>query len=164
MSTDAFRTQNASSKSVTSDIAARFCGATVKKLFFSFEKTAADSDGSVFRVGRISPYAKIVGVKIACDAITSLTDVDIGFYKPLEVGGDAIDADCLKDGLDPHAGISTLTEEYAPDPANVGKEAYLIAGVDAADAHKYGSFDIALTGNTAGTDTGSIAGIVEYVE
>jgi len=157
-------TQLASSEKADVDVAARSSGAPVKKLFFSFEKAAADIDGSVWRIGQISPRAKIVGIKIACDAITSLTDLDIGFYKPKTVGGAAIDKDCLKDGLDPHAAIATLTEEYAPDPANVGKEAYLIAGLTAAEANGYGTFDVALTGNTAGTDTGTIAGILEYVE
>ena len=131
---------------------------------FSFEKAADDVDDSVWRIARISPYAKIVGIKIACDAISSLSELDIGFYKVKDVGGTVIDKDCLKDGLDPSSGIATLTEEYAPDPANVGKEAYLIAGVTAANAKKYGAFDVCLTGNTAGADTGSISGILEYVE
>lgn len=160
---NAFVTQNASSKAADADVAARSNGSVVKKVFFSFEK-GAETDTSVWRVARISPQAKIVGIKFACDAIASLTDLDIGFYKTLDVGGDVIDADCLKDGLDPHAGISTLTEQYAPDPADVGKEAYLIAGLTAAQSVAYGAFDVALTGNTAGTDTGTIAGILECVE
>lgn len=157
-------TQNASDKKADVDISARSVGAPVKKLFFSFEKAAADIDASIWRIGRISPFAKIVGIKIACDAISSLTDLDIGFYKPLSIDGNVISKDCLKNGLNPSSGISTLTEEYAPDPADVGKEAYLIAGVTAANARKYGAFDVALTGNTAGTDAGTIAGILEYVE
>jgi hypothetical protein len=76
----------------------------------------------------------------------------------------AIDKDCIKDGLDPHAGQTALVEMYVPDLANIGKEAYLIAGVTAADAKKYGAFDVALTGNIAGTATGTIAGVLEYVE
>lgn len=158
-----FVTQNASSKVVTSDISARFCGAPVKKVFFSFEK-AAETDGSIWRVARISPFAKVLQISLACDAIAGLTDLDIGVYKPLEVGGAVIDADCFKDGLDPHAGLATLTSEYAQTLADVGKEAYLIAGITAANAKKYGALDIALTGNTAGTNTGTIAGVIEYVE
>lgn len=159
-----FVTQNASSKAADADVAARNNGAVTKKVFFSFEKAAADINASVWRIARISPFAKIVGIKICCDAISSLTDLDIGFYKPLEIDGNVINKDCLTDGLDPHAAIATLTEEYAPNPSAVGKEAYLIAGVTAANARKYGAFDVALTGNTAGTDTGTIAGILEYVE
>ena len=159
-----FITQNASSKAGDEDVAARFCGAPVKKVLFSFEKAAGDIDASIWRVARISPYAKIVSVKLACDALTGFTDLDIGVYKPESVGGDAIDKDCLKNGLDPNAGISTLTEEYAADIEEIGSELYLVAGVTAANAKKYGAFDVAITGNTAGTATGTIAGVIEYVE
>lgn len=164
MATNKYVTQNASSKAANVDVAARSGGAVVKQLFFSFEKIAGDTDGSILRIGQISPNAKIRSVLFACDAIAGLTDVDIGFYKPLSLDGSEVDANCLKDGLDPHAGIATLTEEYAPDAANVGKEAWAIAGVSAADADKYGQFDIALTFNTGGANTGTVAGIIEYVE
>lgn len=160
---NAFVEQNASSVDVDKDVSARFCGATKKQILFSFEKTAA-TDTSVWRVGRISPFAKVTRILLGCDALTGFTDLDIGLYKPLEVGGDAVDKDCFKDGLNIASGLSTLTEEYLVDLADVGKEAYLIASVAAADAKKYGAFDIALTGNTAGTATGTICGIIEYVE
>lgn len=158
-----FIEQNASSVDADKDVSARFCGATVKKMAFSFEK-AADTDTSVWRVARISPFAKVIQITLGCDALAGFTDLDIGLYKPLEVGGDAVDADCFKDGLDPHAGISTLTSEYLVALADVGKAAYQIASVSAADAKKYGAFDVAITGNTAGTATGTIAGTIEYIE
>lgn len=156
-----FVTQNASSKKVDVDVSARFCGAPVKKAQFSFEKAAGDINASVWRVARISPYAKIVSIKLACDNITSLTDLDIGVYAP---DGAVIDADCFKDGLDPHTGVTAITSQYEPALADIGKEAYLIAGLTAAGAAKYGAFDIALTGNTAGADVGTIAGVIEYIE
>ena len=161
-----FVTQNASDKVVDVDVAARFCGAPVKKVAFSFEKAAGDINASVWRIARISPFAKILSLKLAMDNITSLTDLDAGFYKPLEVGGTAIDKDCLLDGWDGHTGQTALEEKYvsATMLADIGKEAYLLAGVTAANAKKYGAFDVALTGNTAGADTGTIAGVLEYIE
>lgn len=159
-----FVTQNASSKSVDADVAARFCGAPVKKVAFSFEKATGDIDASVWRVARISPYAKVMNISLACDSMASLVDLDIGCYKPLEVGGAVIDKDCFKDGLNPSAGIGSLTTQYVITIADVGKEAYLIAGVTASSAAKYGAFDIALTGNTAGVDIGTISGTIEYIE
>lgn len=160
-----FVTQNASSVKANVDVSARSVGAPVKKVAFSFEKAAGDINGSIWRVARISPFAKILSFKLATDAIASLTDLDIGFYKVSDVSvATAIDKDCIKDGLDPHTGQTALVEMYVPDLANIGKEAYLIAGVTAADAKKYGAFDVALTGNTAGTATGTIAGVLEYVE
>jgi len=85
-------------------------------------------------------------------------------YKPLELDGAAISAACFKDGLDPHTGVAAITSQYEPALADLGKEAYLIAGITAANAKKYGAFDIALTGNTAGADVGTIAGVIEYIE
>lgn len=161
---NAFVEQNASGKDVDKDVAARSGGAVVKRILFSFEKVAADTDTSVWRVGKISPHAKIVSIKLSNDALTGFTDLDIGLYKPLSVGGTVISKDCFKDGLNINAGLSTLTEEYAPAIADVGKEAWQIAAIDAADVDKYGEFDIALTGNTAGTAAGTISGIIEYVD
>lgn len=158
-----FVEQNASAVDVDKDVAARNGGAVCKKILFSFEK-AADTDTSVWRVGRISPFAKVTRILLGCDALTGFTDLDIGLYKPVEVGGDVIDKDCFKDGLNIASGLSTLTEEYAVALADVGKEAYLMGSITAANAKKYGALDIALTGNTAGTATGTISGIIEYVE
>ena len=161
-----FVTQNASGKKANVDVASRSVGAPVKKVCFCFEKAAADINGSIWRIARISPFAKILSLKFACDNITSLTDLDFGFYKPLEVGGTEIAKDCIKDGLDPHTGQTALVEMYvkATGIDEVGKEAYLIAGITAANAKKYGAFDVCLTGNTAGTDVGTMAGVLEYVE
>lgn len=156
-------TQNASSKAVDVDKSARSVGAKVKKLPFSFEK-GAETNGSIWRVGRISPFAILIGVKIANDTISSLTELDIGFYKPLTVGGAVISIDCIKDGLNPGGGQATLTEQYAPAVDDVGKEAYLIAGLTEAEAREYGTLDVVLTGVVAGTDTGSIAGVIEYLD
>jgi len=162
-----FVTQNASDKKASVDVSARSVGAPVKKVVFSFEKAAGDIDGSIWRVARISPFAKILSFKLATDAIASLTDLDVGFYQVSDVSvASAIDKDCIKDGLDPHTGQTALVEMWnnATQIAEIGKEAYLLAGVTATNAKKYGAFDVALTGNTAGTATGTIAGVLEYVE
>lgn len=161
-----FVTITTSSKKANADVAARSTGAVVKKACFSFEKAAADVNGSIWRVARISPFAKIMSFKFACDNITSLTDLDIGFYKPLEVGGTEIDKDCIKDGLNPSTGQTALVEMYvkATGIDEVGIEAYKLAGITEANARKYGAFDVCLTGNTAGANTGTMAGVLEYVE
>ena len=161
---NAFVTQNVSSVAVDKDVAARFGGAPVKKVLFSFEKAAGDNDASIFRIARISPYAKIVSLKVAFDAASGLTDVDAGFYKPLEVGGTEIDKDCLNDGLDPHTGQTAVVELFVPAIANIGREAHLIAGVTVANAIKYGAFDVAITGNVIGATAFTVAGVLEYIE
>ena len=158
-----FVTQNASAVKANKDVSARSVGAPVKKVLFSFEKAAGDIANSIFRIARISPFAKIISLKVMCDAITGLTEVDAGFYKPSDVGGTEIDKDCLKDGINLAAGTA-LIDIYVATAADIGKEAYLLAGITAANSDMYGAFDVALTANSAGTDVGTIAGILEYVE
>ena len=113
-------TQNASSVAADKDVAARFGGAVAKRILFSFEKVAADTDTSVWRVGRISPQAKISRIYLANDALSGFTSLGIGFYKPLELGGAVIHATCLKSALNIASGLSTLTEEYLVAVADVG--------------------------------------------
>ena len=161
---NAYVTNNVSAKTADADIAARNGGQTVKKALFNFETVATDSKYSVYRVAKLPATAIVLGVSLACDAISGTTDLDIGVYKALEVGGDAIDSDCLKDGLDAHAGISTLTSEYAPTLANVGKSILAVAGVTAGTEQKYGSVDIAITSNAALAEAGTISGVIEYVD
>lgn len=159
---DAFVTQNASSVAADVDIAARSNGEKVKTLFASFEVAAADSDGSIYRIGRISPMAIIKSIKILNDAITGATDYDIGVYKRLEVGGAVVSKDCLLNGRDINAGQATFAEVFAPDPANVGKALYQLASVT--DYNEAGSYDLAVTANTVGSAAGTVALIVEYVD
>lgn len=64
---------------------ARSGGAVKKEIHFSFEK-AADTNTSVWRIGKIKPGAIIKRILLACDALTGFTDLDIGLYKPLSVG------------------------------------------------------------------------------
>ncbi len=161
---NAFVTNNISAKAADADIAARNGGAIVRKVLFNFETAATDEAASVYRVARIPATAIVTSVLLSNDAISGLTDLDIGVYKPLEVGGAAIDADCLKDGLDAHAGIATLTAEYAPTLADVGKNILAVAGVTAGTEQKYGSVDVALTSNAALVEAGTVSGVIEYVE
>lgn len=155
-------TQNASAVLNTVDEPARNAGAVLKTALFSHEKTAGQTDGTVLiLVPGLSPNHKPVALLFACDAIAGLTDVDFGFYKQTSVGGGVLDKDILKDGLDPHAGISTLTAEYAANIAKVGMSACDLMGLDPED---YGSIDLCATFNTGGTATGTIAGVYQYLE
>jgi len=155
-------THNATSAAANSKSASLWHGGTVRAIPFSFEVAAADDDGSIYRIANISPLAVIKSVKLISDAIAGATVYDCGFYKPLEVGGAVIDADAIFANNDINAGNAAFSEKFAPDPVNVGKPAYVIAGLTS--YKEYGSFDIALTGDTVGTAAGTIAGIIEVIE
>lgn len=157
-------TQNASGVAANLDVPARNAGSELKTVFFSHEKTAAQTDATVLiLVPGLSPNHKPVSLKYTGDAIAGLSDVDFGYYKQESAGGSVLDKDILKDGYDPHAGVATLTELLDLDPANLGKSAADLIGSGSVP-FKFGAVDLCATFNTGGTATGTIAGIFQYTE
>jgi hypothetical protein len=97
------------------------------------------------------------------DAITGLTETDIGFYKPLEVGGAVVDIDAIVDGADYHAGLAAQTEVFVPAIDSIGKNAYELAGITEPNSIGYGSFDVAITNVSDVTAAGTFAGVLYIV-
>jgi hypothetical protein len=157
-------TGNIESKAADVGIAARFTGGTLKAIPFSFEVAAADSAGSIHRFARISPRAIVVGLKLLSDATAGATEVDFGFYKPLEVGGAVVDIDALVDGADISAGKAALTEMFVPAIDALGKNAHELAGITEAAAVAYGSFDVAMTAVSDISAAGTISGILYFID
>lgn len=127
----------------------------------TYEKTAADNDASILRFGKVPANA------IPCyhlsfinnDALSGATDVDIGLYKPNK--GAVVDKDLLSDGLNIAAGnaLASPIKAFQTHPTIEEFESTLketAAAVLAATVQDQ-EFDIALTGNTFGTATGTIA-------
>jgi hypothetical protein len=154
---DAIVTQNSTSA------AAHNPNSEVKALHFSFEVAAADEDGSVYRVGQMSPRAVIISCKIANDAITGGTDYGIGFYKPLTLGGAVINKDGIAAGVDMSSARALLTEVFGVTQANVGKSVLGLCAVTTG-LEKYGDVDVALTADTVGSAAGTISGVITYID
>lgn len=129
----------------------------------NFEVAAGDDDGSVYRVFKSIPSSAVFSsLRLACDAITSGTDYDIGLYLPDY--GAVVDKDVLADGLNPSAGytpILALDALKTVDLANFGKNLWELAR-DGAGALAYtetshpAAFDICITANTVGSGAGTI--------
>lgn len=120
------------------------------------EKEAADNDGSVLRLGQVPANAIPVPALsvIGNDALTGATDVDVGVYK--QKGGAVVDKDCLADGLNIAAGNAAGSEARAFSAVGLdeyGQDLRTLAGDS--DATEF--YDVALTGNTFGTATGTIS-------
>lgn len=132
----------------------------------TFEVAAADDDGSVYRLFKnVNPDLIPVAITIFNDAIAGATDYELGLYEPLEVGGAAIDIDCLMGTEDINAGnprSSAVDGLSAVAIENVQKKLYEIAGHTLA-TRKLG-YDIALTANTVGTAAGTISVIAEFIQ
>lgn len=120
------------------------------------EKEAADSNGSVLRIGQVPANAIPLYhlSKLNNDALSGATDVEIGVYK--QKGGVVKDLDCLLGTTDINAGnalASPLAAFGAMTLTDFGSDLRTLAG-DSDDTEFY---DIAITGNTFGTATGTIS-------
>lgn len=127
----------------------------------TYEKTALDTDGSVLRLGTVPANAIPMSHSfMAFEAIAGLTDVDVGTYAQSNgaVDGVVADKDCLSDGLDPHAGAALGTEIRAFQAVGIdelGQDLRTLSGGSVGDGKDF--YDVALTLNTGGANTGTIA-------
>ncbi|MFA5186892.1 MAG: hypothetical protein WC551_10470 [Patescibacteria group bacterium] len=160
-------THNASAKAIDVGPGVLCSGGVVKCVPFSFETAAADDDGSIYRIARVSGRAIPLGIKFLMDAIANLTDSQIGIYKPLDKDGSVIDVDCLAVSVDIHAGYATQTEMLIPTGVaqdEVGKDLLALADVAEASKQKYGDVDVAITTPAGATGAGTIAGYFFYID
>lgn len=120
------------------------------------EVAAADSDTSTFRVLRLSSKAVLVSLEVACDALGTSADYDIGAYDIAANGGAVIDADEFASAVSMSSAVAWthVLEEAAPtDKDKLGKPLWERLGYTS-DPGK--AIDIVATGNTAGDAAGSI--------
>lgn len=123
-------------------------------IFETIEVAAADTDASVYRFFKnLCPNLIPVSITVMCDAITSGTDYDLGFYKTNL--GAVIDKDNLADGLDLSSASKVLDGLKDVVIENRGKRLYELAGHT--DTTKLAGYDLALTANTVGSAAGTIS-------
>lgn len=121
---------------------------------------AADDDGSVYRLFKnMNPDIVIHDVRRCNGAVTGGTDYDIGIYES-EVGGAAKDADKLADGISMASAIAIWTSVLGSGTngraaSEINEKLHELAGDAATD--KLAGYDVALTANTVGSATETIA-------
>lgn len=130
----------------------------------TYEKTSSDNDASVLRLGKIPANARplVTLSKLANDALTGATDIDVGLYKPMSggVAGAVVDKDCLSDGLNIAAGAALGSEIRAFQAVGIDEWNRTLKEIVEADGSitTYDEeYDVALTGNTFGTAAGTIS-------
>lgn len=144
-------------------LASASIGAKTVTMVKTFEIAAADDDGSVYRVFPDVPSSYIpVEITIACDAITSGTDYDLGLYKVN--GGAVVDKDVLMDGQTLGSALTRATG-YQLGLANVNiANAEQTLGTLSAQTEVDSAYDIALTGNTVGSGAGTVTIIATFIQ
>lgn len=129
--------------------------ADAKQGIATYEKTAADNDTSVLRMFKDVPVEfTLAEATLMCDALTGATDVDFGIYLPN--GGAVLDKDLFMDGQTLASASKVLDGLAAVDIANrhlTIKDLYERVNSTTLAAR---SVDLAFTGNTFGTATGTI--------
>lgn len=135
-------------------------GAKSRIIVDTIAKEAADGNGSVFYLGDPLPSNAVIHrIDLDFDAITSATDVDLGFYETVSAGAAVIVKDCLLDGQSLATATKGVDAYTKPAIENKHKPIYEIAGLTA-DPKKL--MQTALTFNTAGSSVGDIRILIEY--
>lgn len=133
-------------------------GAQLIVMVESFEVAAADDNNSVYRVFKnVNPFYVPLKLDIMSDAITGMSDVNVGLYKNLEQGGAVIDDNVFGDAID----LSSAVLRSAPKDglvsvniADAEKTIWELAG-DTLNNHDLG-YDICLTAIAAASTAGTI--------
>jgi len=142
-------------------------GAKVMCLAGTFEVAVGDSNGSIYKLGRLPANAIPVRAEIFADAAIDSTDADLGLYK----GSDGVvaDKDLFADGLDLNAGAAItapkdgLTNLGGADPLTaLGKKLYELLGLTIVTKTEE-DYILALTLNVAGGAAGTIGYRFWYV-
>ena len=131
-------------------------GGGVLEIVAKIPMLATDDSGSIYRICEVPSNFIPVGGEITCDALTTLTDADLGLYENAENGGAVIDVDALVDGADLHlalapgAGLSPIS---AVTIANQNAALYTLAGDVSSERQTY---VLALTTNANCDAAGSV--------
>jgi hypothetical protein len=121
----------------------------------TFEKAAADGDGSVFYLASVGAKMVPYEIMLNCDSLAGCTSVDLGFYKE---NGVVADKDVLMAAHDINAGAALGSEidglhDMGVD--KIGKQVYEL--LDKTVDTRENAYLLALTLNTAGSAAGTIS-------
>jgi len=128
----------------------------------TFEIAAGDSDGSTYKIANLKSNMVPKEIKLNCDALTSSTDWDLGFYTE---AGIEVDENILMDATDISTGYAVGSEINCLSAlaiANIGKKIWELLGKTV--ANKDDAYVLTLTGQTIGSDAGTISLRGEFIQ
>lgn len=134
-------------------------GGNLKSVGGTVATLAADDDGSVYRMARISSSARIAYTMTTHGTMTSGTDWDLGFYQVAAAGGAVVDKDVLIDGADLSTARLTPTVLPFQAGASFGKYAWEIAGLSSDPLVEW---DVCWTANTVGSAATDVTTYIFY--
>ena len=137
--------------------------------YATFSK-GTESDGTKYRIFKqLDPNLIPLQIWLASDAISGLTSVDCGLYVS-GIGGAAKSDNCFASAVDIHAGAATFFGSTpfnmlgAISHYNLYKRLFEYAGdvLDQPQPLRQGGYDLVLTCDTAGTNTGKISVLAQF--
>lgn len=135
-------------------------GARLKTKVATVEVTNGDSIGSTFRLFQVPSNARIHGMKVLCDAITSAA-ADFGIYQTTANGSAVVDADAYA-SAQTIATANVLGIEVAFEARNIDKVGNRVWQDGGLTTDPFRDYDIVATLTAAATATGTLSVILEY--
>jgi len=132
-------------------------GGQVIAISGNFETLVADDILSKYRLCRVGADWIPLQIEINNDSIAGATDMNLGLYDILELGGDVLDYDVFMDGTDINGGSAMGSEVSGLsniDIDSIGEQMYQYAGESTPSAQEY---DLVLTADSEITGAGTIA-------
>lgn len=131
--------------------------AQLRVMTITFETAAADDNNSIYRLAPIPANWVPVSLYIDCDAVTGMSDVNIGFHRTLANGGAAAetDANILDDAKDLSSALANSWGMTDFDPANVGKTVGELAGATVATQDQ--EYDLTLLAIAAASTAATVS-------
>jgi hypothetical protein len=137
-------------------------GARMRTKVAVVEVTNGDSIASTFRLFTVPSNARVLGLKVFCDAITSAA-IDIGLYQTTANGGAVVDADAYASAQTiataNKLGIETAFEQRDIDKAE--NRVWQDAGLTTDSKREY---DVVATLTAAATASGTLVVMLEYAQ
>ena len=135
-------------------------GARIKSKAATVEVTNGDSIGSTYRMFQVPSNARVHGLKVFCDAITSAA-ADIGGYDTTVNGSAVIDVDAYA-SAQTIASANVLGIECAFEARNIDKIGNRVWQDLGLSVDPFKDVDIVATLTAAATATGTLSMLLEY--
>ncbi len=129
--------------------------ASYREVFAKVTFAGAQSNGEIFPLFKVYGNDVIVGGGYYNEALTGMTDVDVGLYR---LDSEVVDKDFFVDGDSLATAQTTRYGDSILSAANVsavGDEQLTLASLDTTNLSEQEQYVVALTVNTAGSASGS---------
>lgn len=117
----------------------------------SFNVAASDSSGSIYRIGKINSNAMLFDCKIACEALTGTTSVDLGVYGT-DLGA-VVNKNIFMSAQTFASASRSIDGLSAVPVGSLNKRIWELLGLASDPQTQY---DLAFTVNTAGGTAGNV--------